>query len=420
MPFRIFLILFLILAITTCKQPSVSQNLPLANPQDVGLSSERLNRIQRYLNRHINDGKLPGAVTLIMRKGKIAHFQAIGKMDESKPMREDTIFRIASMTKPITSVAIMMLSEQGKLSIEEPVSNYISEFKDIQVGIRGNDNSLKVVPSKSPITIRHLLTHTSGITYRFADMEPWSALYKDAGISDGLSQTEGTIRDEVVKLTKLPLMHHPGETFTYGLSTDVLGYLVEVVSKMTLDKFFRQSIFEPLKMNDTYFYLPSEKRSRFASVYSQSPGGSIQRVGDDPVEEGNLVYSASYQYKGPQTYYSGGVGLVSTATDYARFLQMLLNGGELDGIRILSQNTIEQMTANQVPLLQNTRYGFGLGFGLFSDHSSTQYGWSGFFHTTFFVDPQEKLIGIFMSQMLPPDERLHARFRVLALESISD
>ena len=341
-------------------------------------------------------------------------------MDESKPMREDTIFRIASMTKPITSVAIMMLSEQGKLSIEEPVSKYISEFKDIQVGVRGNDNSLKFVPTKSPITIRHLLTHTSGITYRFADMEPWSTLYKAAGISDGLSQTDGTIRDEVMKLAKLPLMHQPGETFTYGLSTDVLGYLVEVVSKMTLDEFFRQSIFEPLKMNDTYFYLPTEKRSRVAAVYSQSPDGNIQKMGDDPVEEGNLEYSASYQYKGPQTYYSGGAGLVSTATDYARFLQMVLNGGELDGVRILSQKTIEQMTVNQVSALQGTRYGFGLGFGLFHDHSSTQYSWSGFFHTTFFVDPQEKLIGIFLSQMFPSDERLHDRFRVLVLESISD
>jgi CubicO group peptidase (beta-lactamase class C family) len=395
---------------------SRSEIFPKVDPQEVGLSPELLNRIDKLVSRQINEGKIPGAVTLIIRNSKLAHFHAAGKMDENKLMREDTIFRIASMTKPITSTAVMILHEEGKISLDEPVSKYIPEFKNVQVGVR-EGKTLILVPARTPITIRHLLTHTSGITYRFEEIEPWASLYKDAAISDGLSETKGTIADQIKKLAKLPLMHQPGGKFSYGLSTDVLGYLIEVVSKMSLDEFLRQSIFEPLKMKDTYFQIPQEKLERLASVYNQAPDKTIKKQSEDSVEVGNLVYSAWIPDK--TTYYSGGVGLVSTAKDYARFLQMLLNGGELDGTRILSRNSVDLMTTSHIeklPIVMGLS-GFGFGFGLNKDQT---YGWSGFFHTTFFVDPQKKMIGIFMSQKYPADNRLHDRFRALALQSVKN
>jgi CubicO group peptidase (beta-lactamase class C family) len=394
---------------------SPSEIFPKVNPKEVGLSPEGLNRIDKLVSRQINDGKIPGAVTLIIRNGKAAHFHAAGKMDENKPMGEDAIFRIASMTKPITSSAVMILYQKGKISLDEPVSKYIPEFKTVQVGVRQEGKPLTLIPPTTPITIRQLLTHTAGITYRFEEIEPWASLYKDAGVSDGLSKTEGTIADDVKKLAKLPLMHQPGEKFSYGLSTDVLGYLIEVVSKMSLDEYLKQSLFEPLKMNDTYFQIPPEKLDRLAAVYNQMPDRTIQKLDEGPIEIGNLVYSAWIPDK--TTYYSGGVGLFSTAMDYARFLQMLLNGGELDGKRILRRNSVEMMTTNQTEKLHTVigLRGFGLGFGLNNDHT---YGWSGFFHTTFFVDPHKKMIGIFMSQKYPADNRFHERFRGLALQSV--
>ena len=363
-----------------------------------------------------------------MRKGKVAHLEAVGRMDEGKPMREDTIFRIASMTKAVTSVAVMVLYEEGKLLLDDPVWKYIPEFKGAQVAIPSEDKkSYTLVAAKSEITVRHLLTHTSGLTYNFIGIEPWAKLYKEAGISDGLVQTEGTIADKIKKLAKLPLMHNPGERFSYSLSTDVLGYLIEVVSGMTLDEFFRHRLFEPLNMKDTHFFLPEEKLARLAAVYNQLPDGRIKRMGDEQDVRGYLVYSASFQRKGPRTYYSGGAGLVSTIIDYARFLQMLLNGGSLDGARVLSRKTVELMTVNHVGDMFGGQ-GFGLGLSVLRDlgkgnelGSVGQYGWGGFFYTVFFVDPKEKLIGIFMSQLYPAnDVRLQERFRALAFQAIVD
>jgi CubicO group peptidase (beta-lactamase class C family) len=405
-----------------------AQKLPRATPESVGLSSERLARIRPVVQSYIDQGKIAGTLTLVMRKGKIAHLEAAGNMDEGKPMREDAIFRIASMTKAVTSVAVMVLYEEGKLLLDDPLSKYIPEFKDTQVAIVGEDKkSFTLVPVKTAITVRHLLTHTSGITYQFISAEPWAKLYKEAGISDGLVQTEGTIGDNIKKLARLPLMHQPGERFSYGLNTDVLGYLVEVVSGMTLDQFFQKRIFEPLQMKDTHFFLPQEKLSRLAAVYNQLPDSSIKRMNDDPDTRGYLTYSASYHYKGPRTFYSGGAGLASTISDYARFLQMTLNGGELDGARVLSRKSVELMTVNHTGDLFGNA-GFGLGFSVVRDigkgnelGSVGQYGWGGFFHTNFFVDPKEKMIGIFMSQLYPANGlRLHERFRSLAYQSIVD
>jgi CubicO group peptidase (beta-lactamase class C family) len=402
--------------------------LPHARPELVGLSSARLAYIRTAIQQAVADGRIAGAVTLIARNGKLAHLETAGNRDEGKPMTADTIFRIASMTKAVTSVAVMLLHEDGKLVLSEPVSKYIPEFKSPQVLVPAEDNrSYSLVPARREITIKDLLTHTSGITYRFIGIEPWARLYKEAGITDGLTATEGTIGEKIKVLAKLPLMHNPGERFSYSLSTDVLGYLVEVVSGMSLDEFFRKRLFTPLKMNDTHFFLPDAKRSRLAAVYNQLPDGKIKRMGDEPDDRGNLVYSASFHYRGPRTYYSGGAGLVSTITDYARFLQMLLNGGELEGARLLSPKTVELMTVNHVGDLAGAR-GFGLGFGVVRDlgrgtepASVGQYGWGGFFHTNFIVDPREKLIAIFMCQLYPATNlTLHERFRSLAYQAILD
>ncbi|HST22236.1 MAG TPA: serine hydrolase domain-containing protein [Blastocatellia bacterium] len=435
------LVLFLTLSLTltslgqsTPKQAGTASSrahmtsLPRATPESVGLSSERLARIRAVVQQYVDQGRIAGATTLVMRKGKVAHLEAVGRMDEGKPMREDTIFRIASMTKAVTSVAVMVLYEEGKLLLDDPVSKYIPEFKGAQVAIPSEDKkSYTLVAAKSEITVRHLLTHTSGLTYNFIGIEPWAKLYKDAGISDGLVQTEGTIGDKIKKLAKLPLMHNPGERFSYSLSTDVLGYLVEVVSGMTLDEFFGNRLFEPLNMKDTHFFLPEEKLGRLAAVYNQLPDGRIKRMSDEPDVRGYLVYSATFQHKGPRTYYSGGAGLVSTITDYARFLQMLLNGGSLDGARVLSRKTVELMTVNHVGDMFGGQ-GFGLGLSVLRDlgkgselGSVGQYGWGGFFYTVFFVDPKEKMIGIFMSQLYPAnDVRLQERFRSLAFQTIVD
>lgn len=399
-----------------------------ATPESVGMSTDRLARIRSVVQQYVDQGRMAGAVTLVMRKGKTVHLEAIGNMDDGKPMREDTIFRIASMTKAVTSVAAMILHEEGKLLLDDPVSKYIPEFKDAQVAVPSEDKkSHTLIPAKSPITVRHLLTHTSGITYRFFGVEPWAKLYKEAGIVDGLIQTEGRVADNIQKLARLPLMHHPGERFSYGLNTDVLGHLVEIVSGMTLDQFFQKRIFEPLKMKDTHFFLPEEKLPRLAAVYNQLPDGRIKRMGDEPDERGYLIYSATFHYKGPRNFFSGGAGLVSTAGDYARFLQMLLGGGQLDGARVLGRKTVELMTVNHVGDLFGAQ-GFGLGFSIVRDlgrgneaGSAGQYGWGGFFHTNFFVDPKEEMIAIFMSQLFPSNDlKLHERFRSLAYQAIVD
>jgi CubicO group peptidase (beta-lactamase class C family) len=403
-------------------------SLPRAAPETVGLSAERLARIRPVIQQAVDQGKIAGAVTLVLRNGRVAHLEAVGQMDEGKPMRADALFRIASMSKAVTSVAVMMLYEEGRFLLDDPIGKYIPEFKGAQVAVPSSEKqSVDLVPATKSITIRHLLTHTSGITYRFIGANPWAKLYQEAGINDGLAQTDLTLADNIKRLAKLPLMHQPGERFSYGLSTDVLGYLVEVVSGMTLDEFFRRRIFEPLRMTDTGFYPIESKLDRLAAVYNQLPDGHVKRLDDEVVDRGYLVYSASYPYKGAKRYYSGGAGLVSSINDYGRFLQMLLNGGELDGARILGRKTVELMTANHVGDLFGAQ-GFGLGFSIVRDlgkgnepGSVGQYGWGGFFYTNFFVDPKEKMIGLFMSQLYPANEvKLHERFRALAYQAIVD
>jgi CubicO group peptidase (beta-lactamase class C family) len=376
------------------------------------------------LNEYVAKGKIPGAVTLIARHGKIVYYKSFGKIDleSNKAMPEDALFRIASMTKAITSVAIMTLYEEGKFLLTDPVSKYIPEFKDQRVVMKSpGSDSVILVPAKSEITIRELLNHTSGITYGGGLQGKY---YKDAGMTVGLTPTAGTLKQKIQALAALPLISHPGEEFHYGMSSDVLGYLIEVISGTTLDIFFRERIFAPLKMTNTFFSVPKEKFARLASLYKFRNGKLEKATGYFP-------------YPAEQTYFSGGAGLVSSAVDYVRFAQMLLNKGQLDGMRIVSRKTIETMTSNSIgdlyifnPFKHNGIMGdkFGLGVGLRTERgvydeleSLGSFGWDGAFYTRFWVDPQEDLIGIFLSQVDNYwDEKLIGKFKVLVYQSIAD
>jgi CubicO group peptidase (beta-lactamase class C family) len=403
----------------------LAQDITLIEPNEVGLSADRLDRISDVMEDYVEAKKIAGTVTLVARAGEVAHLGITGMQDveAGKGMQEDTIFRIASMTKPITSVAVMMLFEEGHFLLTDPVSKYLPEFKDMRVLVE--DSSEEIEPAKRPITIKHLLTHTSGLTYQ------WNARlgnkYQAAGITHGLIEDPKTIAEGVKALAALPLLHHPGDKFTYSLSIDVLGRLVEVWSGVPFDEFLRERIFDPLEMEDTGFFIPEEKVGRLAAVYEREKGGAIRRVGEGPQPgDHGMVHTVAYPYKGSKSYYSGGGGLVSTIGDYYRLAQMILNGGELDGERLLSRKTVEYMTSDHVGELRED--GFGLGFfvdrnvGEFRGLSSVgTHGWGGFFYTSFFIDPEEELIGIYMSQLHPSGGLdLAAKFRVLAYQSIDD
>jgi CubicO group peptidase (beta-lactamase class C family) len=407
--------------------PAFSQQLPTASPESVGLSPERLERISSAIERSIGETRLAGAVTLVARRGRVAWLKAQGMSDKEaqKPMQTDAIFRICSMTKPITSTAVMMLYEEGRFQLSDPVSKYIPEFKNPKVLAKTGSGQVYNIPANGEITIRQLLTHTAGLTYHWnADLGP---LYRDAGVAHGLLQYDGRIGDSVRKLAGLPLLFNPGEKYEYSLSVDVLGYLVEVLSGMTLDQFLRARIFEPLGMGDTYFFLPQDKVSRLATAYAWYDGKGLARFPDQPITEGAFTYSADYPYRGPGTLYAGGAGLGSTVTDYARFCQMMLNGGQYDGKRLLSRKSVELMTHDQLGRIQ-ADLGFGLGFGVSGVKapleelgSQGQYSWGGFFYTTFFIDPKEQMIGIFMAQLHPTGGlNLDRTFVTLAYQAIND
>ncbi len=412
-----------------------AQGLPTAVPEDVGMSSQLLLRIDELMQHAVDQSQISGTVVLIGRCGKIAYFKSFGTMDEgNKPMATDAMFRIASMTKPVTSVAVMMLWEEGRFLLNDPVSKYLPEFKNPMVLVPEESDEAKyhLIPARREITIRHLLNHTSGITYAFWGRKHLTGLYRDAGVPNGLMQTKGTIADGVRTLARMPLLHHPGEAWEYGLNTDVLGRLVEVVSGMPLDQFFQERIFRPLQMADTHFFPPADKVARLAAVYTSNERGGIRKLPDGTVEIGLTIFSTDFHYEGPKTYFSGGAGLVSTASDYARFLQMLLNGGEFEGARLLGPKTVDLMTRNHVGdfdvYLRDDGYGFGLGFAVLVDpdksgriESRGEFNWGGFFYTRFWVDPQEELIGIMMAQLRPYNHLdIDEKLRVLTYQAIID
>ena len=413
-----------------------AQGLPTAPPEQLGLASDRLERIVTVVQDAVDRNEVAGAVTLVARLGRVGHLEAVGWRDIERgaPMEADTLFRIASMTKAVTSVAVMQLYEAGALMLTDPVSRYLPAFTEMQVLTPpgdGGGSEPALEPARRPITIRHLLTHTSGISYRFLTPPSLAPYYVDAEISDGLSQTEGTVGEMVDTLAALPLAHEPGARFTYGLSVDVLGRVIEVITGETLADYMATEIFGPLGMVDTAFYVEAADAARFASVYGPR-GDGIARLPDTAVVSADrrTIYSSSYPHDGPQTYFSGGAGLSSTISDYARFLQALLNGGELDGARILGRRTVQLMTRDHLAGLgvPDTGQRFGLGFSISGEpgltggpRSEGAFGWDGFFNTVYWVDPEEQLVAIIMTQLYPNNRsRLTDMFEVIVYSAIVD
>ncbi len=404
-----------------------AQELPAAKPETVGMSAERLERIGKAVQQSIDEKRIAGAVTLVVRRGHVTWFKPQGMMDReaNKAMRQDTIFRICSMTKPITSVAVMMMYEEGHFLLDDPISKYLPEFKNPKVLVKPESGAPYTIPAKREITIRDLLRHTSGLTYHWNDR--LGPLYATANVAHGLLPYDGSIADNVKRLAGVPLLFNPGERWEYSLGVDVLGRLVEVVSGKPLDEFFATRIFEPLGMKDTYFYPPENKLERLATAYTYDADKGLNRFPDTPIAEGSFVYSADYPYRGPKKLFAGGAGLTSTAMDYARFCQMMLDGGKTGGARLLSRKSVELMTQDQLGKI-SPEQGFGLGFGvegvkapLSELGSPGEFNWGGFFYTGFTIDPKEQMIVVFMAQLHPTGGlTLDRQVNALAYQAIAD
>ncbi len=376
------------------------------NPEAVGMSAERIQRLDNVMKSFVTDGKLPGFTAILIRNGQIVYHKAYGVSDVAtkRAMQKDDIFRIASMTKAITATAVMMLYEQGKFGLDDPISRYIPEFKNptVLTSFRFSDSTYTSQPAKSEITIRQLLNHTSGLGYGVIDGEErFRAMYKKAGITDLFTTEPISVGESVKKLAKLPLHFNPGEKYSYSEGLDVLGYFVEVVSGMPFDQFLRTHLFEPLGMNDTYFYVPDAKANRLVTIHRPAAAGFEAF----PV----TFYDPEYPRKGAKQFFSGGAGLSSTAKDYATFLQMLVNGGAYNGKRFLSRTTTELLTvSNQTGTLYGDENGlmhFSLGFSVVNPRghdrglgSVGKFNWGGYFNTNYFADPQEKIVAVLMKQ----------------------
>lgn len=395
-------------------------------PNGTGLSTERLDRITSVMNDHVAKGHFAGAIGLIARRGKVGYFETYGSQDKEAnvPMRKDTIFRMYSMTKPFTGVAVMILYEEGKFALSDPVSKFLPELGNMKVAVVETDSKSGkkiryTVPAQREITILDLLRHTSGIDYLGPEDENGKRIYERLGTNS----VDQTIGEMVKKIGQAPLIHQPGTMWEYGLSMDVLARLVEVVSGQPYDKFLEQRIFKPLGMNDTGYYVPPDKQGRFAKLYAPAEGMTV-KLNTTP---------AQTSYLKPAINFGGGSQSVSTASDYLRFCQMLLNGGELDGVRILSRKTVELMTSDSLgdmpraPLLQP---GYGFGFTMAVSHgpgptgvlgSAGEYYWGGAAGTRFWIDPKEQMVGIFMIQILPHTNLTYgSQFKQLAYQAVSD
>jgi CubicO group peptidase (beta-lactamase class C family) len=394
---------------------------------EVGISEERLARIDAMCLKAIEDGDIPGVVALVARKGKIVYHKAFGTSDAEtkRKLQKDDIFRLASQSKAITATAVMMLWEEGKFQLDDPISKYIPEFKNPKVlDSVLTDGTYLTKPADKEISIRHLLTHTSGIGYGVIDGdERIKKIYKDAGIIDLFTTKKITIAANIKKLAALPLHHNPGEKFTYSESYDVLGYFIEIVSGMPFDTYLRTHIFEPLEMSNTAFYLPASKENRLVAVQTNAEGKWTNYP--------TTFYDPNYPITGAKQFFSGGAGLSSTAEDYAKFLQMYLNNGELNGIRLLSRTTIKVIMANQIGDLfpSNSKSIYGLAFrvqtkkgeGAGGKGSIGTFSWGGYFNTSYFADPEEQIIGILLkqTQKIKKDDT-GWKFSVLVGQSIDD
>jgi len=402
-------------------------------PEEVGLSSSRLLRIGEHFQRYIDAGQLAGALTLIARRGQVAYFEPLGhlEIERQRPVERDSVFRIYSMTKPITSVGLMMLYEQGRFQLDDPVYRFIPSWSDLRVFVGGNHPVFKTAVPERPMAIRDLLSHTSGLTYGFMERTNVDAAYRKLAVADR-TQPGYTLSDMIHTLAQLPLEFSPGTRWNYSVSTDVLGYLIEVISGQKLDEYLREHVLEPLGMRDTSFVLSEAQVPRFAANYERQADGSLNLI-DDP---------AKSQYR-ESRFLSGGGGLISTAPDYFRFTSMMRNRGELDGVRLLGRKTVELMTTNHLPggqdltnlavggMFTETAYagvGFGLGFSVMQSPARAQilgspgeFAWGGAASTAFWVDPVEDLIVIFMTQLMPSSSYpLRRELRVLTYAALTD
>jgi CubicO group peptidase (beta-lactamase class C family) len=403
----------------------VAQSFPRVVPESVGLSSERLNHLTTTFQDYVDQKQLSGSVVLVMRKGKIAYFEAFGESDleSQKPMSKDAIFRIASQTKALVSTGIMILQEEGKLLISDPLSKYLPAFEETTVAEPTEEGGYTIVKAKRAITLRDLLTHTAGIGYGYG---PASDAWAAAGIQGWyFADRDEPIQVTINRMAALPFDAHPGERFVYGYNTDILGAVIEVASGMLLDEFLRKRILDPLDMQDTHFYLPKEKANRLATVYSLRDGKLYKANADNPMQNQGAYID------GPRKSFSGGAGLLSTAEDYATFLQMMLNKGTYNGQRLLSRKTVELMTTSHLPEgvpMWTPGTGFGLGFSVLEDlgergtlGTEGEFAWGGAYHSEYWVDPVEELVVVYFTQLIPAngiDD--HQKLRALIYQAIVD
>lgn len=423
-----YIFCLLLTTVSVSQTPSILKSpvLTEADAKEVGMSPERLSKIDAMIAEEVNNGSIPGAVALIARKGKIVFHKSYGmaNVDEKIPLKKDAIFRIASQSKAITSTAVMMLWEEGKFQLDDHISEYIPEFGEAHIldTFNENDSTFTTKPAENQITIRDLLTHTSGIGYGVIDKdERFKKIYAKAGVTDLFTTENVTIAESVRQLAKLPLHHEPGEAYTYSEGLDVLGYFIEVVSGKPFDEFLRTRIFDPLKMDDTWFYLPKDKQNRLVTVQQKEN----EKWSKYPV----TFYDTDYPIKGAKTFFSGGAGLSSTAKDYATFLQMYLNEGELNGVRLLSRTTVRSILGNQIGTIWNGPKHYGLAFSLVNDKgeilgglgSTGTFEWGGYFNTQYFADPKEEVIGILMKQTQGPiSDETSWKFKQMLFASIDD
>ncbi|MEO8140280.1 MAG: serine hydrolase domain-containing protein [Gemmatimonadota bacterium] len=396
-----------------------------ASPAALGFSADRLARIDRVAQTYIDSGKVAGVVMLVLRHGQVAYARALGSADREagRPMQLNSLFRIASQSKAITSVAVMSLVEEGKLRLSDPVSTFVPSLAAARVAVR-TDTGLALLPVRRPITIHDLLTHTAGISYGTDSLVQES--YRAAGLGPAagygwyFADKAEPVCTSIDRLGSLPIVAQPGEQFVYGYSTDILGCIVERVSGQPLDQFFQARIFTPLRMTDTWFYPPQREAARLTTVYSINDDSRLERAPDGPLGQGEYL-------DGPRMSFSGGAGLVSTARDFARFLQMLDNGGVLDGARILAPATVRLMTSDQIDTVYRARgLGFGLGFEILTDPGAAgefgragRFSWGGAYGTNYWVDPGSDLVAVFMLQLLPRRNiDLGERFRTLVYQAL--
>lgn len=402
-----------------------------SSPADLGMDPTRLGYLDDHLKRYVDGGKLAGTLMLVARGGEVAHFEPYGLADRERntPMQRDTLFRIYSMSKPITSIALMQLYERGLMQIDDPVHKYIPEWSEQRVYVMGSGPGMLTKPVTRPMTVRDLLSHQSGLTYGFLERTNVDAMYREKKI--GGIEVNGTLKSMITDLAGIPLEFSPGDAWNYSVATDVCGYLVEVISGQRFDEYLQEHIFDPLDMVDTAFHVPAEKAHRFAANYGAAPGGL--RLIDDP---------ESSSYLTPPSFLSGGGGLVSTASDYLQFCQALLNDGELHGQRIIGRKTLELMTSSHLAdgkdLMGHalgrwaettfSGIGFGLGFAVTLDPVRAQisgtpgeYNWGGAASTTFWIDPIEDLIAIFMTQLMPSTHyNIRRELRALVYGALTD